>query len=423
VQLNPFAGSYLFNPAATWRLLLDQPTGVQYADDLGLWLISRHDDVRRALADGDSFSNALTLVPVYEVCPEAMDIVFKIDAPPTTAAADAPTHPRTRRALRATFANTANRVNDQYGLIVRRRADELVSRIAARRGEVVDLVSEFTTELPLYVVMDILGVPEPDMPRIKAWADGQIALVWGRPSPQEQVRLAQGLLDFWRYCQDMVADRLRGGRFGEDFVSRALSYRAGDDEVLTEAEVASLAFNLLVAGHETTAGLLAHALDRALSVPGRWAGMADDPTSVPAFVEETLRFGPPIDAWLRLTRQEVTIGGVTIPAGARCLLMIGAANRDRTVFAHPDRFDHDRTDVRDHVSFGYGPHFCIGAALARLEAQIALTRLAAAVPGLRLAPDHATAYKPNVAFRAHRGLSAVVDSHAERQQEAPARAA
>jgi cytochrome P450 len=416
VELNPFAGTYLTNPAVTWRFLLEQPEGAQYAEDLGLWLISRHADVRRALADGESFSNALTLMPVYEVCAEALPIVMKIDAPPTTAAADAPTHTRTRRALRATFANTATRVNDQYGLIVRRRADELVARVAARQGEVVDLVADFAAELPLLVVMDILGVPEPDVPRIKAWADGQIALVWGQPSPAEQVRLAQGLLDFWLYCQEMVAGRLRTGTSGEDFVSKALAYRDGDDTVLTEAEVASLAFNLLVAGHETTAGLLAHAIDRALSVPGRWADIAAEPASVPAFVEETLRFGPAIDAWLRLTRREVTIGDVTIPAGARCLLMIGAANRDEAVFAHPDRFDPDRPDVRDHVTFGYGPHFCIGAALARLEAQVAITRLAGAIPGLRLAPEHETTFKPNVSFRAHNGLSVIVDTAAARQE-------
>jgi hypothetical protein len=423
MDLNPFAGSYLTNPAATWRLLLEHAEGVQYADDLGLWLISRHADVRRVLADGENFSNAMTLLPVYDVCPEALSIVFRIDAPPTTAAADAPTHTRTRRALRATFANTANRVNDQYGLIVRRRADELVSRIADRDGDVVDLVADFTTELPLLVVMDILGVPEPDVPRIKAWADGQIALVWGQPSPAEQVRLAQGLLDFWHYCQGMVAERARSfGPSGEDFVSKVLSFRGGDDEVLTEAEVASLAFNLLVAGHETTAGLLAHTLDRALSEPDRWAGLVADPASTPAFVEETLRFGPAIDAWLRMARNDVTIGGVTIPAGARCLLMLGAANRDAAAFAHPDRFDPDRPDVREHLTFGFGPHFCIGAALARLEAQVAITRLAAAVPGLRLAPDHETSFKPNVSFRAHHRLPVVVDVHAGRQAR-PARAA
>ncbi|MFF0369983.1 cytochrome P450 [Micromonospora sp. NPDC005087] len=332
MRLNPFTGTYLSDPASVWRRILDDPAGVHYAEDLGLWLISRHEHVRRALADAGTFGNALTLAPVYEVCPEAMSVIMQIDAPPTTAAADPPVHPRTRRALRATFANTPDRVEAQYGPIVRRRVDQLVSRLVARQGRQVDLVPEFATALPLLVVLDILGVPDADIRRIRSWADGQIALIWGRPDPEEQVRLAQGLLEFWHYCQELVRQRANGGHLGDDFISRALTYR---DDVLTVTEVASLAFNLLVAGHETTAGLLSHALDQALSSPQRWRAIAADPLSVPAFVAETLRFAPAIDGWLRVTRRQVTLGDVTIPAGARCLLLIGAANRDSVVFAHP----------------------------------------------------------------------------------------
>ncbi|MBM0231932.1 cytochrome P450 [Micromonospora sp. STR1_7] len=409
MRLNPFTGAYLTDPASVWRRILDDPAGVHYAEDLGLWLISRHEYVRRGLADAATFTNALTLAPVYEICPEAMGVVMQIDAPPTTAAADPPVHPRTRRALRATFANTPDRVEAEYGEIVRRRVDQLVSRLVARQGDQVDLVANFATELPLLVVLDILGVPDADIARIRRWADGQIALIWGQPDPAEQVRLAQGLLEFWRYCQELVRQRVDSGHRADDFISRALTYRDDDDAVLTVPEVASLAFNLLVAGHETTAGLLAHALDQALSTPQRWSAMAADPRIVPAFVAETLRFAPAIDGWLRVTRRDVTLGEVTIPAGARCLLLIGAANRDPAVFTHPDRFDPHRSDVGDHLSFGHGPHFCIGAGLARLEATIALTRLAAAIPGLRLTPEQHRSYKPNVAFRAHHTLSAIID--------------
>jgi cytochrome P450 len=423
MRLNPFAGTYLTDPAASWRVLLGHPERVHFAEDLGMWLITKHADVRYALGDSEAFSNALTLMPVYEISPEALDIVMKIDAPPTTAAADAPTHTRTRRALRATFANTTSRVEDQYGAIVRRRVDELVERLVARRGETVDLVTDFAAVLPLLVVVDILGVPARDVPRIKSWSDGQIALVWGDPDPEEQVRLATALLEFWHYCQDLVAERAHGGELGDDFISKALLYRRGDDSILTEAEVASLAFNLLVAGHETTSGLVAHALDQALTHPSRWTQLAAEPSGVPAFVEETLRFGPAIDGWLRVTTRDVTIGEDTIPAGSRCLLLLGAANRDPVVFGEPDRFNPQRADSRDHLTFGYGPHFCIGAGLARLEAQVALTQLVAAAPGLRLAPGHATRFKPNVSFRAHRDLLAVVETNvetAERREEPPA---
>ncbi|MEW2144600.1 cytochrome P450 [Micromonospora vinacea] len=409
MRLNPFAGVYLTDPASMWRRILDDPDGVHYAEDLGLWLISRHAHVRRALADATTFANALTLAPVYEVCPAALNVIMQIDAPPTTAAADPPAHPRTRRALRATFANTAERVEAEYGAIIRRRVDQLVSGLAARQGDQVDLIPEFATELPLLVVLDILGVPDADIGRIRSWADGQIALIWGQPDPAEQVRLAQGLLEFWHYCEDLVRQRVDSGHRGEDFISRALTYRDDEDTVLTVPEVASLAFNLLVAGHETTAGLLAHALDQALSAPQRWSAITADPELVPAFVSETLRFAPAIDGWLRVTTRDATVGAVTIPAGARCLLLIGAANRDPAAFHDPDRFDPHRVDVGNHVSFGHGPHFCIGAGLARLEAGIALSRLAEAIPGLRLSSEQHRSYKPNVAFRAHRTLLATID--------------
>ncbi|MFF4880735.1 cytochrome P450 [Micromonospora sp. NPDC000668] len=409
MRLGPFTGAYLTDPASVWRRILDDPDEVHYAEDLGLWLISRHAHVRRALADPATFGNALTLAPVYEACPEAMSVVMQLNAPPTTAAADPPVHPRTRRALRATFANTPDRAEAEYGPIVRRRVDQLVSRLVAHQGGQVDLIPEFATELPLLVVLDILGVPDADIGRIRSWADGQIALIWGQPDPADQVRLAQDLLEFWRYCQELVQQRLDSGQPGDDFISRALAFRDDDDAVLTVPEVASLAFNLLVAGHETTAGLVAHTLDQALSHPQRWRAITTDPRSVHAFVAETLRFAPAIDGWLRVTRRDVTLGKVTIPAGERCLLLIGAANRDPAVFAQPDRFDPHRSDVTDHLSFGHGPHFCIGAALARLEAGIALTRLAAAIPGLRLAPGQHRSFKPNVAFRAHHTLPAIID--------------
>jgi cytochrome P450 len=421
VRLEPFTGAYLTGPAHTWRRLLDSPERVHYAEDLNLWLIVHHADVRNALSDAATFTNSLTLAPVYDMCPEAWEIVAKIDAPPTTAAADHPTHPRTRAALRDAFANTAARAREWYGPYVDRRVNDLVDRIAARPGDTIDLAADLAAPLPLQVIADILAVPEQDIPQIKQWSDGQIALVWGNPDPEEQVRLAQGLLDFWRYCQLLVSSVHRDGGWrpggvtdgADDFISRVLRWRRGDDDRLTLDEAASLAFNLLVAGHETTSGLVNHCLDHVLTAPTRWEVIAHYPEVAAQYVEETLRFGPPIDGWLRATSRPVTIGDTTIPAGARCLLLLGAAGHDPAVYPDPDRFDPDRFGrERDqgvgHLAFGHGPHFCIGAALARLEAQTALTRLAEQLPGLRLADGYQRTFRPNVAFRAHTTLPAVV---------------
>ncbi|MFB9238842.1 cytochrome P450 [Plantactinospora siamensis] len=405
--LNPYAGGYVQDPTPLWREVLAGDSPVRYAEDLQLWLIGGYDAVRRAFADARTFSNALTVVPTYPVCPAALELLRDFDIRPTTIGADAPVHDRTRAALRAAVANNPGRVAERYGRIVDRRVDELVGAVAARAGEVVDLVPALTSELPLRVVLDILGIAE-DADRIRAWARGQVEFIWGHPDPADQVESAERLVEFWRYCTDLVARRAATAGSGTDAITRLLAHRGGDDRVLTEAEVAALVFNLIVAGHETTTGLLAHALEFALAEPDRWRRLVAEPAGIPGYVEETLRYGPPIDGWLRVTTAPVTIGEVTIPAGARCLLLIGAANRDGRVFADPDGFDPDRDNNTEHLSFGFGSHFCFGAPLARLEARTLLERLTARLPELRLAPGRDRFYRPNLAIRNLTTLPVVV---------------
>lgn len=231
--------------------------------------------------------------------------------------------------------------------------------------------------------------------------------MWGLPDPAEQVRLAQGLLDFWRHTKSLVRHRAFGPLDGDDFITDVLLHRADDDAVeLSLDEIASLAFNLLVAGHETTAGLLTHAVDLALAEADRWCSMVRDPESIPAFVEETLRYAPPIDGWLRTTAHPARIGDVVIPAGQRVLLLLGAAGHDPLAHPDPDRFAPGRNE--GHLAFGKGAHYCVGAALARLEAVTVLRALTQAMPGLRLAGDYRRQFAPNVAFRRHTSLPCVI---------------
>jgi cytochrome P450 len=376
-----------------------------YAEDYGLWLLYRHADVLRALTDTGSersrYSNSLTLMPVYQPCDEATRILKQMDVPATTAAADNPTHARTVKALRATFPNQPGQPADieaAFGELVDFRVDQLAALVESRRWHTVDLVSDFANLLPLWVICDLLGVTSADdMARIKAWADGQIALVWGRPDDTEQVRLAQGLLDFWTWTQRHVANReadREAGHPGGDWLGAVLRWRDthGGDTALTLKETASLAFNLLVAGHETTAGLITHCLDAALSDSVRWRALGADPALIPDLVEQTLRCSTPIDGWLRLAKRDIVLDGVTIPAGSRVLLLLGAANRE---------------DGR-LLSFGHGAHYCIGAELARLEATRALQVLTERLPALRIKTGWVRRRRPNIAFNALVDLPVVV---------------
>jgi cytochrome P450 len=171
-------------------------------------------------------------------------------------------------------------------------------------------------------------------------------------------------------------------------------------------EIISLLISLVFAGHETTANLIAGALVLLLYRPELWAAAGDDPDLVAAVVEETLRIDAPVQGMFRRAVFDVQVSGVTIPAGAQVFALFAAANRDGAVFDRPDEFDPGRPDKDRHLAFGRGIHFCLGAALARMEAQAALCMLRERLPALRLDPDYRVPYVPNLMHRGPRTLPA-----------------
>jgi cytochrome P450 len=163
-------------------------------------------------------------------------------------------------------------------------------------------------------------------------------------------------------------------------------------------------FSLSFAGHETTTGLIGNTARRLLEDPARWAEVASQPGLIPAAVEESLRYDPSVPAWRRVTTRPVTLAGIDLPEGARLFLWLAAAGRDAAAFAEPDRFDLHRPDAERHLAFGKGLHFCLGANLGKLEAQIAIAELARRYPALRLVPDQQLTFHPNISFRGPRVL-------------------
>jgi cytochrome P450 len=168
---------------------------------------------------------------------------------------------------------------------------------------------------------------------------------------------------------------------------------------LTLDEIASVLFSLSFAGHETTTGLIGNTVRRLLEDPGRWAEIVRRPELIPAAVQESLRYDPSVPAWRRVTTRPVTLAGVDLPAGARLFLWLAAAGRDEAAFDRPGQFDLHRTDADHHLAFGKGLHYCLGANLGKLEAQIAVAELARRFPRLRLAPDQPFTFHPNISFR------------------------
>jgi len=164
-------------------------------------------------------------------------------------------------------------------------------------------------------------------------------------------------------------------------------------------QIAPILFSLSFAGHETTNNLIGDCVRRLLEDPQRWAALVDDPTLIPAAIEETLRYDTSVPVWRRVTTKPVTVGGVDLPEGAKLFLWLASTGRDPDVFDDPDSFDLTRANARHHLAFGKGIHFCIGANLARLEAKIALEELTARHPTLRLVSDQHLTFHPNISFR------------------------
>ena len=395
MRLDPFSTEYSTRPAATWQRILAAEQRVGYDDQLQAWLIAGHDNVHTVLADTSRFSNTKTLFPLMPVSAPAGAVLAGLTAPPVLVAADPPQHKRIRRIVRGFFPNTPATAQRRWGALVSARVDELVAELAERTD--VDLM-DFAVWLPLQVVVDVLGLPIGTRP-LRAWTDQFAALVWGNPSPEQQLAGAHGAVALWQYCQSIVGGHAADNNPGRGLIRDLLAYRDGDDARLTLDELAAIVLNIFGAGWETVSAALGHALVHGLREPGRWARLAHDHRYLAAHVEETLRHSPAIDGWLRLTREEVVLDGVTIPADARCLVLIGTAGHDPAIFPEPSVFEPGRSRLSQHVAFGVGPHYCLGAAVARLELTTALRALARRLPQLTLEGGHQRWFKPSAGLR------------------------
>jgi cytochrome P450 len=392
MSLDLFAPDVLRDPYGLYSRLRSGDAA-QFVADLGVWVVSRREDVRDVLADAATFSNALTIAPLMAVCPRAGQLLGSLTADAPIAARDGLAHARARRALMATFPSNARKAA-AHEPAIRAIADDLIDAMLGR-GEA-DLVRDFAWEFAVRVILGVVGVPGDAHERIKRWSDGRFAILWGQTSKAEQIRIARDTSAFWEYCLKLVDARVEEPQ--DDLVSALLAYRFERGSMLTQREVASLAFDVLSAGHETTSNMLSNGMLQLLA-GGAWAELVAEPARIADALEEILRYDTPTPGWLRVTARPAKVGDVEIPAGQRILVLLGSANRDETRWPDADRFDIGRADAREHLSFSIGRHFCVGAALARLEGRVALEALCERLPELELRAGYEPRYVPSVAFR------------------------
>jgi cytochrome P450 len=270
-----------------------------------------------------------------------------------------------------------------------------------------DAIADLAYPLPVAVICRLLGVPIEDEPQFSnasallAAALDPVLSFTGQANDRIDEMLQAGL---WlrEYLRELIA--LRRSDPGEDLMSGLIHVEESGDQ-LTEEEIVATCNLLLVAGHETTVNLIANAILAMLRHPSQWTALGADPQRVSLVVEETLRYDPPVQLMGRIAADDMTIGEATVPKGDVMMLLLAAAHRDTAAFDRPDEFDPDRENIR-HLAFGKGPHFCLGAPLARLEAAVALSKVTARFPQARL--DGEPVYKPNLTLRGMASLKVAV---------------
>jgi cytochrome P450 len=396
VHFDPFTSPYLDDPYQIFPRLLTEE-GPRYWPEMDMWLVARHEQVEAVFRDAERFSASIVQDPLQAPHPDVAAVLSQGFRPlKTMSNLDGPEHTRIRRHNQVGFSPRRLRAMEP---IVRSLAVELIDDIPDR-GDV-DLVAGLTHPLPASVVFRLLGFDPRDTPMLKGWCGDRMAFSWGRPDRDAQMRIARDMVSYWQYCEAHVAAQLEEP--GDHFTGDLLRIHLADPTTLSVAEITSVVYGLSFAGHETTTNLLSNTIRRLLEDRDRWETIVADPSGIEAAVVEGVRHDSSVITWRRLTTCEVTIGDVTIPAGSRLLLLLGAANRDPARFDEPDRFDPGRPNAADALSFGFGKHFCLGATLAKLEVAVVLEELTARRPGLRLLPQ-TLRFDPNVAFRGPKEL-------------------
>lgn len=346
--------TFLDDPQPVYRRLRDE-CPVAWNQQVGFWALSHHRDVAAASADPGTFCSSRGII--------LSEIGVEYPAPPTIMHTDPPEHTRYRKLVQPAFS--PRRIKAMEPMVFS-RAGTLVARIPV--GQPVDIVEALTAPLPLQVIADLLGVDDADNDRFLLWSDAAIPGA-GDFTDDERMALIGEMVG---YLLGAAAAR-REAPTGDLISSLATVELDGDH--LSDNEIAMFLVQLLVAGNETTRHALSGGLLALADHPEQWEALRQDPALMTGAIEEILRWTTPVIAFMRTATHDTEVRGVTIRKDDPVLLLYAAANRDPDEFG-PDahRFDITRTP-NHHLAFGFGAHFCVGSALARLEVRATLTSL------------------------------------------------
>jgi cytochrome P450 len=333
----------------------------------GYWAVSRHADVMTVSRDPATWCSGKGIL--------AMEIGVTYPFPPTMMHTDPPEHTRYRKLMQPGFAPRVMRALETR---VRARAAAFVDRLIP--GAAVDFTELVAVPFPVSIIRELLGLDDVDDARVLRWSDA--AIPGSSPMTMDEIEAARAD----QTATLLAATLARRGRDGDDLTT-ALANAVVDGDRLTDDEILMFQNQLLIAGNETTRNMISGGMHALAAHPDQWEQLRREPTLASATVEEWLRWTTPVISFMRTATRATTLGGVPVAAGEPVLMLYASANRDEAVFGPTaDRFRIDRTP-NPHVAFGFGPHFCLGAALARLEGRALLEELAARFTTIEPAGD------------------------------------
>jgi cytochrome P450 len=401
-HFNPFDPATLQCPFPHYATMREQAP-VHFVEQFGVHLVTRHDLVMEVLRDPQTYSSLFgtTSMPLGDEAKRRMAAVIAEGYPrvPTMLTADQPEHTRYRRLVAKAFHPQSIA---ELEPVIRRITTRLIDSWIDRGT--IEFVRDFGVPLPVEVIAHALNVPDERLADFKRWSDDSIAGIGTNISLEARLEAERGVNEFQHYFAEQLEMRRAEPR--DDLLTHLLNARIDHDDTEVEdkrpldvPEMLSIIQQLLVAGNETTTKMLTEMMRLLGERPEEWDLLRRDPHRIERVVEETLRLATPTQGMWRVVTRDVTLGGVELSAGSRIVVVFSSANRDEAIYADPDEFDPDRENLRLHLAFGKGIHFCLGANLSRLEGQVALQELTRRIAGFRLSDSNRYEYFPSFMLR------------------------
>lgn len=384
----------MHNPFPAYKELR-QEEPVMFDERIGYWVVTKYDDIKATFDDWETFSSENAQAPVRKRGPQATQIMTDggFTAYSGLSARIPPEHTRIRAIAQKAFTPRRYKALEPD---IRAMVIDRVGKMLANDQHVGDMVSDLAYDIPTITILTLIGADISMVDTYKRWSDSRAAMTWGDLSDEEQIPHAHNLVEYWQECQRMVAD---AHAHGGDNLTADLVRAQQEGQEITDHEIASLLYSLLFAGHETTTTLISNCFRVLLDHPEQWQAILENPKLIPAAVDEVLRYSGSIVGWRRKALKDTEIGGVAIKEGDGVLLLMGSANRDEARFENGEDFDISRANAREHLSFGFGIHYCLGNMLAKLQAKICLEEVTKLVPSLHLVADEAIGFRENLSFR------------------------